>query len=117
MDELDPDQPDFAAPTPEDVLAFELITESDGTTLLRLDGELDMTNAGRVDAAVAEVIDNSPQRLVVDAKNLNFADSSAIALLVRWSNLVPQVEIREPPELLRRVIVRMGLSDRLQMKP
>jgi hypothetical protein len=48
---------------------------------------------------------------------MEFADSSAIALLVRWANLVPRVEIRQPPELLRRVIARMGLSERLHVTP
>jgi ABC-type transporter Mla MlaB component len=52
---------------------------------------------------------------VVDAHELEFADSSAIALLVRWAGLVREVEIMRPPELLRRVIVRMGLSDTLRV--
>ena len=103
--------------SPADLLTFELTTDSDGTALLRLDGELDMNNADRLDAAVAKVIGRSPDRLIVDAKNLSFADSSAIALLVRWSKFVSKVEIREPPELLRRVITRMGLSERLQVSP
>jgi ABC-type transporter Mla MlaB component len=63
------------------------------------------------------VIAKRPDRLVVDAAGLEFADSSAIALLVRWANLVPTVEIRQPPELLRHVIARMGLSERLRVRP
>lgn len=96
-------------------LDYEVSEDRDGSPLVKLRGELDMTTAPRLESAVASVIADSPARLVVDASELEFADSSAIALLVRWANLVRQVEIRQPPELLRRVIARMGLSDRLQV--
>jgi anti-anti-sigma factor len=98
-------------------LEYEISEDPDGCPLVKLDGELDMTTAPRLESAVGAIIATSPARLVVDASKLEFADSSAIALLVRWANLVHQVEIREPPELLRRVIVRMGLSERLRVRP
>ncbi len=98
------------------LLAFDLGQESDGSPLLTLTGELDMTNAGELEAAVAPVIAGSPERLIVDVKDLQFADSSAIALLVKWANVVPRVELRQPPELLNRIIARMGLAERLHVK-
>jgi anti-anti-sigma factor len=108
MDELDND----------DVgLRFDLSEDADGGPLVRLEGELDMTTSPELESAVEPIIARKPSRLVIDASGLEFADSSAIALLVTWANLVPEVEIREPPELLRRVIARMGLSQRLQVRP
>jgi anti-anti-sigma factor len=101
----------------EAYLACELSEDPDGSPVVKLKGELDMTTAPRLEATVASIIARSPSRLVVDARELEFADSSAIALLVRWANLVHQVEIRQPPELLRRVIARMGLADKLQVSP
>jgi anti-anti-sigma factor len=98
-------------------LVYEISEDRDGCPLVKLDGELDMTTAPQLDSAVGAIIATSPARLVVDASKLEFADSSAIALLVRWANLVRHVEIREPPELLRRVIVRMGLAERLRLTP
>jgi len=97
--------------------AFELSQGEDGSPLVKLRGELDMNTAPQLDSALAPVIAKGPNRLVVDASKLEFADSSAIALLVRWANLVPQVEIHQPPELLRHVIARMGLSGRLRISP
>ena len=97
-------------------LAYEIGEDPDGSPVVRVQGELDMTTSPRLEAAVASVIGTGTSRLVIDASELEFADSSAIALLVRWANLVPQVEIRQPPELLRRVIARMGLSERLQVQ-
>lgn len=98
-------------------LAYELSEDPDGSPVVRLEGELDMTTSPKLEAAVAAVIATSPDRLVIDATGLEFADSSAIALLVRWANLIRQVEIRHPPELLRHVLARMGLADRLEVSP
>jgi anti-anti-sigma regulatory factor len=76
-----------------------------------------MTNVEELGAAVARILDKRPERLVVDLSGLGFADSSAIALFVKWANVVEQVEIRQPSLLLRRVISRMGLAERLRMTP
>ena len=44
---------------------------------------------------------------------MRFADSSAIALWVRWAGAVSEFELLDPPPLLRRVINAMGLADKL----
>ncbi len=44
---------------------------------------------------------------------LSFADTTAIALWVRWSSATTQLELRLAPPLLRRVIRAMGLAERL----
>jgi len=94
-------------------LTYDLGADSDGSPLLTLAGELDMTNADALEKVVAPVLSRAPSRLVIDVSGLLFGDSSAIALFVKWANVVGQVELREPPELLSRVIARMGLSERL----
>ncbi|HLY50583.1 MAG TPA: STAS domain-containing protein [Solirubrobacteraceae bacterium] len=98
-------------------LTYELGEDSDGCPVVRLRGELDMTTAPKLETALEPIVTTAPDRLVVDASELKFADSSAIALLVRWANMVRHVEIRQPPDLLQRVIVRMGLADRLDVRP
>lgn len=98
-------------------LSFDVSEEPDGAPLVQLEGELDMSTAPALESAVSPIIARNPRRLVIDATGLEFADSSAIALLVRWANLIPEIEIRQPPELLRRVIARMGLSERLHVLP
>ena len=96
-------------------LTYELGTDSEGSPLLTLAGELDMTNAEALEEVVAPVLAEGPSKLVLDVSGLLFGDSSAIALFVKWANLVGQVELRDPPELLSRVIARMGLSERLRV--
>jgi anti-anti-sigma factor len=99
-------------------MTFQLGEDCDrATPMITIAGELDMTNVGEVEAALAAIVDRRPKRLIVDVSGLRFADSSAIALWVRWANLVDELVIREPSLLLRRVISRMGLSHRLRMSP
>ncbi len=76
-----------------------------------------MATADQLEAALLPMIDRDTRRIVVDASGLEFADSSAIALLVRLANSVEEVEIKRPRELLREVIKRMGLNDRLRLVP
>jgi len=108
---------DELSATGGDRLSFEFSHEDDGSPLVELRGELDMATAAQLEAALGRVIDRNTHRIVVDASGLEFADSSAIALLVRLANAVEDVEIRRPRELLREVIKRMGLNDRLRMVP
>ena len=96
---------------------FNLERLPDGSTLVTVRGELDISSADQLHAAVGPVIERHPERLIVDAKELQFADTSAIAVWVRWSEIVRELEIRNPPPLLRRVIETMGLSNTLPIKP
>ena len=103
--------------TEEGGLGFEFSQEADGSPIVLLHGELDMTTTHALETALQSRVGRETARFVVDARDLQFADSSAIALLVRLANTVDQVEIRNPSQLLREVIKRMGLSDQLRLEP
>jgi len=109
MGELDAD--------PAGRLTVEVANDDDGSAIVIVTGDLDMTTTEELEARVDPVIQSSSDRLVVDVSGVGFADSSAIALFVRWASLVREIEIREPSAMLRRVIQRMGLADRLEMSP
>ncbi len=76
-------------------LTSELSEDGDGSPLVVLRGELDMTSAPELDAKLAPIIARRPDRLVIDAHGLEFADSSAIALLVKLGK--PSGPGRDPP--------------------
>jgi len=96
-------------------MTFDLV-ESDGHSVtVTIRGELDMTNVDELSAAVAPHLDREPARLIVDVHDLRFADSSAIALWVQWATSVPDIELRDVPALLRRVVESMGLADTLKV--
>jgi anti-anti-sigma factor len=97
-------------------MTFDVATGEDGTPTVTVSGELDIANIQRLDAAVAPIIERKPRLLVIDVAGLRFADSSAIALWVRWAANVEQLELRDPSPLLRRVISSMGLGQWLKVQ-
>ena len=54
----------------------------DGAVVVRLAGELDLYNADEVRAALAEAIERSPQRIVIDMADVEFVDSTALGVLI-----------------------------------
>ncbi|HUA06200.1 MAG TPA: STAS domain-containing protein [Solirubrobacteraceae bacterium] len=98
-------------------VTFDL-AEADGNGLrVRITGELDITNVDALESAVGSALARHPGRLILDLSGLRFADSSAIALWVRWSTAVHEIELRDVSPILRRVIDSMGLADTLNVKP
>ncbi len=105
MDELTDDGPE---------MNFEL-REEDGVPVVVLRGELDMATVDGLDQALEATLAAHPARMIVDATEVQFADSSAIAKLVQWSLVVDDVEVRGASPLLRRIITGMGLDGKLHL--
>jgi anti-anti-sigma factor len=99
------------------LITITVAPEGDDGLRVAITGELDMSNIDQLEAAVSPELVREPARLVVDVAGLTFADSSAIALWVRWAGLVDDFELRSPPGLLRHVIRTMGLADKLRLTP
>jgi anti-anti-sigma factor len=85
----------------------------DDVAIVTIAGELDIAGVDSLQSEVAGVLARAPARLVVDVGRVRFADSSAIALWVRWAGDVSQFELRDPPPLLRKVVTAMGLAETL----
>jgi anti-anti-sigma factor len=106
--------------TPEEAAPFwfELHREEQNDrTTLRVAGELDLSNIETIQSAVEPAIAAKPDRLVIEAAGLRFADSSVIAAWVGWAAIVRELEIHNPPRLLRSIIDSMGLAGTLRMTP
>jgi anti-anti-sigma factor len=96
---------------------FDLGREPDGTTVVTLRGDLDIAGVDRLNAAVAPMLEADGRCLIVDVQALRFADSSAIALWVRWAAAVQELQLRGASPLLRRLINAMGLEQHLRLSP
>ncbi|MFG1778011.1 STAS domain-containing protein [Micromonospora sp. NPDC049051] len=59
-----------------------------GATRLRLAGELDLSTAPELNAAIDRLVDAGKRRLLVDLTDLTFCDSTGIAAFVRGDNRV-----------------------------
>ena len=92
------------------------IGDEDGTPVIRLAGELDMTSADDVRAAIDGVLRHrTPERVVFETSGLQFMDSSGIALLLSVAQQVPEVEVRAPSPIVRRLIELTGLEETLRI--
>lgn len=99
----------------ESLLEVEVVSSGADTLRVRLCGELDLSNVERVEAEVAPALARHPRHLILEAGELEFADSSAIALWLRWSREVERFEVRDLSPLLRRVLTAMGLDGRMEL--
>jgi anti-anti-sigma factor len=99
------------------LVTVEVAVDEAGTAIVTITGELDLSTIDALMEEVTPVLAREPSRLIVDVAGLRFADSSAIALWVRWATTVSEFELRDPPAFLRRVITVMGLGDKLGLKP
>jgi anti-anti-sigma factor len=106
MDELTADRP----------MTFAISGAGTPTLTVTIRGELDIAGVAELQQAVGPRLEGS-DRLVLELGGLSFADSSAIALWVRWSATVAEMELRNVKPLLSRVISSMGLAARWGVDP
>ena len=88
----------------------ETLQDDSGTPIVKIAGEVDMSNAGLVREAVEVVVERSPERIVFDLGELQFMDSSGLAMLLGIAERIAVVELKRPLPLLRRIIELTGLS-------
>jgi anti-sigma B factor antagonist len=92
------------------------IAEGDATAVVTISGELDISNVWQLEAAVTPVLSTGVQQLVLEVGDLTFADSSAIAVWVRWASSVEDLQLKGVSPLLRTVIETMGLAEKLRLQ-
>lgn len=98
-----------------DGVAVASVQEENGTPVVYLSGELDLTSAGQLSAAIDAALASHPDRLVLDASGLSFMDSSGIVLLVSATQRVQEVQVRDPSPIVRRLIELTGLTKVLRI--
>ncbi|MGO9872519.1 MAG: STAS domain-containing protein [Acidimicrobiia bacterium] len=97
--------------------AADVTIDAAGIEVIKLSGEIDMSNVDSLRAAIEPVLDRAPSRVDFDLSELDFMDSSGIALLLRVAAKSETVHLRGPSALVRRMIEATGLSDVLLIEP
>ncbi len=102
---------DKAAP----VGTAEVRSDAGGMVVIALIGEIDLSNVDRVRELMTEAVSNARERLVFELGELDFLDSSGIALLLWAAAQTEAVELRQPSDIVRRIIEVTGLTEILHM--
>jgi anti-anti-sigma factor len=89
------------------------IGHADGRALLRITGEVDLSNAGRLEHTLA-IVD---EPLVVDCRRLDFLDASALQVLARNAELHGGMILRHPPPWLCRLVHVAGFAHLFVLDP
>jgi anti-sigma B factor antagonist len=109
MDELDEQQ--------ETVGSAEVGYDPAGLPVIRLSGEVDMSNVDALRAKIQPAIDKTPSSVVFDMAGLTFMDSSGIALLLQVAAATKTVQLRDASPLVRRIVEATGLTEILRIEP
>jgi anti-anti-sigma factor len=111
---MDPDEPTLRAAVGYD---------PDGTPVVTLDGELDLSTAAIAEQAFAQLpppdASDAPDaavEVVVDMADLTFMDSSGLTVLVLAVNQGYAVRLRRPTSIVRELIATTGLSETLPIE-
>ena len=87
----------------------------DGSVSLRLTGEIDVSNADQVEAALKEATREGPEELLLDLRAVTFLDTAGLRLILlahRWQKRAGhalRLLLGEPESAARRVLEISGL--------
>ncbi|RKR89672.1 anti-anti-sigma factor [Micromonospora pisi] len=88
--------------------------------ILNLAGEIDMLTAGRLSAAVNEVLSDAPPRVVLDLSGVTFCDSQGLGTLVVLSRKASHAQtllvLTNVGDFLLRVLDITGLRSALMIR-
>lgn len=90
---------------------LEEVFEASGKPMLKITGELDLSNVGSLRAAIDATYGRGVDHIVFDLSGLSFMDSSGLAMLLSCAERIATVELRHPPPLIRRILELTGVSE------
>jgi anti-sigma B factor antagonist len=117
MAELNEGRAGADADEPAAAAAIRVASDSSGAPLIIVSGELDLSNAARLEAAVDSAAAADPERLIFELSQLRFMDSAGIAVLLGAASKVGAVHLRDPSPAVRRVVELTGLTGVLTIEP
>lgn len=94
------------------------VSSEPSRTVVCLAGELDLSSAPGLEAALAPTLAGPVEdRVVVDLSELTFADVAGLTALLSTQRVLAQrgtvLELRSPRPIVRRIVDLLGLQDRL----
>jgi anti-sigma B factor antagonist len=106
---------DGALPDVAPGVTVEHLSDADGVVTMRVAGHLDISTEAIVRRELDEAVAGGPTGLVLEVSALNFMDSSGLAVLLGAAAHVTNLELRNPAQIIRRLITISGLSETLRI--
>ena len=94
---------------------INVIEAEPGHYTVKVSGELDIASVEHLTFTMDALLRLQPERLELDVSDLEFMDSSGIALLVQITDQFGPCVVRGASPLIRRVIGATGLGEILRL--
>lgn len=95
------------------------VHQEDTATVMTVAGELDMSNADQLSAAVTEELTKGPERVVLDLAELTFCDSLGLRTLLLLSRTAQDQQtwlaLRNPSPFFTRMLQITGIESALNI--
>jgi anti-sigma B factor antagonist len=101
--------------TPEQNPPVAEVREENGIMVICLSGDLDMTSVRQVRAVIDAALGTGPGRLILDASDVTYMDSTGVALMAQATRVVQEVQVRNPTPIVRRLLELTGLTEILRI--
>jgi anti-anti-sigma factor len=98
-------------------VSVEQWRESSGATVVRIGGEVDMSNADVLRNTIDPIAASEVGHLIFDLGELQFIDSSGLTVLLAAAQRIPLVQLRNPSPIVRRIVEVTGLGEVLPTEP
>ena len=102
----------------DDGLVVEVAERGPASQAFRLSGDIDMLTSQRLRSTVADALDGTQlDEVVFDVAGVGFVDSSGLSVLINLAQGGRRVVLRNPTDVVRRVIETTGLTQLLRLDP
>lgn len=89
----------------------------DGTPVVRVSGEIDLSNAAEVRDAIGAAVPDAATVVVVDLSGTTYLDSAGIAMIFRLAERLrysrQELRLVVPPDAPIRVVIRLTRMDQV----
>ena len=89
----------------------------DGTRVVRVSGEIDLSNAAEVRDAIGAAVPDAATVVVVDLSGTTYLDSAGIAMIFRLAERLrysrQELRLVVPPDAPIRVVIRLTRMDQV----
>lgn len=101
----------------ESRVSVERLSNESGVTTFKVGGQLDVSTESVLGAALQQALRERPSKIVLDVSRLEFMDSSGLAVLLVAARQVDVLELRNPTDIIRRLVTIAGLNEALHVTP